>query len=351
MIFMIKEKLEHYLQTESFFPLTTKLSDVTVLVKFENNLANILQIIDYAKELYLDKEQYEEVKVSLRAMFQERGISETHILTLILSEDEAKSEVLAKDDPFCWQINTETEELLIGEDKQPDFYGMKGLLEKFLMKYKEDPSQFDVVENEESKEPTRRERWRDYLKRAPHVSIFLMAVNLVLCFGCIINPQFFYGKGCVGLSYVLQGEVYRLFTAMFLHGSLDHFFSNMLLLYFLGDILENKVGRIRFTILYLLTGIIGNILSCAHEYVAGLSYISYGASGAVFGLIGMLFYMVMRRDERIKVSMPAMIFMVIYCIYSSFAGIQVNVAAHEGGLISGMLLMFVFYPRRKSHEG
>ena len=57
---MIKEKLEHYLQTESFFPLTTKLSDVTVLVKFENNLANILQIIDYAKELYLDKEQYEE---------------------------------------------------------------------------------------------------------------------------------------------------------------------------------------------------------------------------------------------------------------------------------------------------
>ena len=56
MIFMIKEKLEHYLQTESFFPLTTKLSDVTVLVKFENNLANILQIIDYAKELYLDKE-------------------------------------------------------------------------------------------------------------------------------------------------------------------------------------------------------------------------------------------------------------------------------------------------------
>ena len=105
----------------------------------------------------------------------------------------------------------------------------------------------------------------------------------------------------------------------------------------------------RFTALYLLTGIIGNVFSCFYEYISGLQYISFGASGAVFGLIGMLFYMVMRRDERIKVSMPAMIFMVIYCIYSSFAGIQVNVAAHLGGLISGMLLMFVFYPRRKLH--
>jgi len=165
------------------------------------------------------------------------------------------------------------------------------------------------------------------------------------------NPGLFYGKGCVGLLYILKGELYRLVTAMFLHGSIDHYFSNMLLLYFLGNMLERKVGVIRFGLLYLLTGVIGNLFSCFHEYVSGVRYLSYGASGAVFGLIGMLFYMVIRRDERIKVSMPSMIFMVIYCIYSSFAGIQVNVAAHLGGLLSGMLLMFVFYPRRKSHEG
>ena len=348
---MMKEKLERYLQTEGFFPLTSKLSDVVVLVKFENNLANVLQIIDYAKELYLDKEQYEEVKASLRNMFSEKGISETHILSLILAEDETKSELLAKDDPFCWQILSKEKELVIGEDKQPDFYGVKGLLENFLIKYKEDPEQFAATEKTVEQEPSQKEKLKAYLRRAPYISIFFILINLVLCFCCIANPRLFYGKGCTGLSYVLQGEVYRLFTAIFLHGSIDHFFSNMLLLYFLGDMLENKVGRVRFTVLYLLTGVIGNVFSCFHEYISGLQYVSYGASGAVFGLIGMLFYMVMRRDERIKVSMPAMIFMVIYCIYSSFAGIQVNVAAHLGGLISGMLLMFVFYPRRKSHEG
>ena len=130
----MKEMLEQYLQTKGFFKLTSKLSEVAVLVKFENNLANILQIIDYTNDLYLDREQYEEVKASLRLMFHERGISETHILSLILTENEKKSELFTKDDPFSWLIQTQTARLIIEEDKQPDFYGMRGLLEDFLTK-------------------------------------------------------------------------------------------------------------------------------------------------------------------------------------------------------------------------
>lgn len=348
---MMREKLEQYLRETGFFPLTSKLSDVVVMVQFENNLANVLQIIDYARELYLDKEQYEEVKNALRSMFEEKGISETHILSLILAEDPSKSEILAKDDPFCWQILSSENRLIIGEDKQPDFYGMRGILEDFLQKYKEDPEQFAPIQSRDVEEVTEKEKWRSYVKHAPYVTISLIAVNLVLCFCCIADPRFFYGKGCIGLSYLLQGEWYRLITAIFLHGSVDHFFSNMLLLYFLGDMLENKVGRIRFLVMYLLTGVFGNVLSCLYESVAGVQYISYGASGAVFGLIGMLFYMVMCRDERIRVSVTSMFFMVLYCVYSSFTGAQVNVAAHLGGLLSGMVLMLFFYPRRKNHEG
>ena len=345
----MRKKLEHYLATEGFFPLTSNVSDISALVKFENNLLNILQIIDYKKDLYLDKEQYEEVKKSLRNTFQDKGISEIHILSLILSENAERGRQLGEDDPFCWQVDVESLELVIEENKQPDFYGMKGLLQGFLEKWKENPAQFDEAV-EEQIEPSKRQKAAAYFKRAPWVSLFLVIFNLVLCFCCIINPTLFYGKGCVSLSYIMEGEFYRLLTAIFLHGSVDHYFSNMLLLYFLGDILEKRVGRIRFLLMYLLTGVLGNVLSCFHEYVTGVFYISYGASGAVFGLIGMLFYLVIRRDEQIKTSMPAMFFMVMYCIYSSFVGEQVNVAAHLGGLLSGMLLMFVFCLRRKSHE-
>ena len=345
----MRKRLEHYLVTEGFFPLTSNVSDITAMVKFENNLLNILQIIDYKKELYLDNEQYEEVKKSLKKTFQDKGISEIHILSLILAENPQKGELLGEDDPFYWQIDVANSELVIEEDKQPDFYGMKMLLQSFLDKWKVDPTQFDEQE-EVIQKPTVKEKLVAYFKNAPYVSLFMVIANLVLCFCCIANPVFFYGKGCVSLSYVMQGEFYRLLTAVFLHGSVDHYFSNMLLLYFLGDILERRVGRIWFLLMYLLTGVLGNVLSCFHEYITGTYYISYGASGAVFGLIGMLFYLVIRRDEKIKISMPAMLFMVAYCVYSSFVGEQVNVAAHLGGLLSGMLLMFVFCLRRKSHE-
>lgn len=344
----MRKRLEHYLVTEGFFPLTSNLSDVSALVKFENNLLNILQIIDYKKDLYLDKEQYEEVKKSLRAAFQDKGVAEIHILSLILSEDIEKGKKLGEDDPFCWQIDTGNLQLLIAEDKQPDFYGMKALLQGFLIKWKENPEQFD--ETEEPQQPSKGEKVKEYFKKAPYVSLTLIILNLILCFCCIVNPVLFYGKGCVSLSYVAEGDIYRLLTAVFLHGSLDHYFSNMLLLYFLGDMLERKVGWGRFLFIYLASGILGNVFSCFHEYITGTYYVSYGASGAVFGMIGMLFYLVIRRDERIKVSMPAMVFMVAYCIYSSFVGEQINVAAHLGGLLAGMLLMFLFYLRRKSHE-
>lgn len=346
----MRKQLEHYLVKEGFFPLTSNVSDISALVKFESNLLNILQIIDYKKEIYLDKEQYEEIKTSLRSAFQDKGVSEIHILSLILSEDMEKGTSLGEEDPFCWQVDTKTSELVIGEEKQPDFYGMKGLIQSFLDRWKEDPSQFEEKNEEEPVTPTRMQSVIAYLKQAPYVSLALVIVNLILCFCCIENPKFFYGQGSSGYVFIKAGEWYRLITSIFLHDSVDHYFSNMLLLYFLGNILEKRVGRIRFLSMYLLTGILGNVLSCFYEYYVGKYYITFGASGAVFGLIGMLFYLVIRRDEKIKISMPAMFIFVIYSIYSSFVSTQVNVVAHLGGLLSGMLLMFVFCLRRKSRE-
>ena len=86
--------METYLLKNGFFPLSSNVSDISALVKVENNLLNILQIIDYKSDLYLDKVQYEEIKASLRAAFSEKGVSEIHILTLILAEDLEKGAIL-----------------------------------------------------------------------------------------------------------------------------------------------------------------------------------------------------------------------------------------------------------------
>ena len=341
--------MEMHLSKNGFFSLTSSVSDISAVVKFESNLLNILQIIDYKKDLYLDNAQYEEIKGSLRSAFKDKGVSEIHILSLILADDLDKASALGAGDAFCWLIDKKTFELIIDEDKQPDFYGMKSLIEDFLVKWKENPEQFDRIE-EEIPIPSRKQKVKEYFKHAPYVTLGIIILNLILCFGCIMNPALFYGNGSTSLAYMEKGQWYRLITSVFLHGSLDHYFSNMLLLYFMGDMLERRVGWARYLFVYLASGVVGNLVSCLHEYITGSYYISFGASGAVFGIIGMLFYMVLQRKENIRISVPSMIFMVGYCIYSSFVGEQINVAAHLGGLLGGMIFMFVLGLRRKSHE-
>lgn len=345
--------METYLLKNGFFPLSSNVSDISALVKVENNLLNILQIIEYKNDLYLDKAQYEEIKVSLRAAFSEKGVSEIHILTLILAEDIEKGAALGEEDTFCWLVDMQAAELMIYEDKQPDFYGMKALIEDFLQKWKENPEGLEELPKEESEGSvsTKKSKITDYLKKAPYVTLALIITNLILCFCCIVDPVFFYGKGSLSLAYIEKGEWYRLITSMFLHGDLDHYFSNMLLLYFMGEMLERRVGWIKYLFVYLASGLAGSLVSCLNEYISGSYYITFGASGAVFGIMGMLLYVVIRRGETVRISLPSMLFMVGYCIYSSFVSEHVNGAAHLGGLLGGMILMFVLGLRRKSHEG
>ena len=72
--------------------------------------------------------------------------------------------------------------------------------------------------------------------------------------------------GAAYTPYIVEkGEVYRLFTSMFLHFGIEHLVNNMLVLFVLGSRLEQVIGKIRFVLIYLLGGIAGNILSLVLE--------------------------------------------------------------------------------------
>ena len=80
---------------------------------------------------------------------------------------------------------------------------------------------------------------------------------------------------------VEDGEYYRLFTSMFLHFGFEHLMNNMVTLVLLGWHLEIEVGKIKFLLIYILSGLGGNILSAWYE-VRTMDYtISAGASGAM----------------------------------------------------------------------
>ena len=82
------------------------------------------------------------------------------------------------------------------------------------------------------------------------------------------------------------GEYYRLFTCMFLHFGIEHLLNNMLVLFVLGSRLEQVIGKIKFLLIYLIGGVLGNVISLLIELRAQDFAVSAGASGVESGASG-----------------------------------------------------------------
>jgi rhomboid protease GluP len=129
---------------------------------------------------------------------------------------------------------------------------------------------------------------------------------------------------------VLTGQYWRLCTAIFLHGGLLHIFFNMWVLFDVGPIVEQLFGEPKFVSGFVLTGVCGYLLS------SRLGHVSLGASGAIFGLLGMLFAYGLRRGSTASQMMRSQFgrWIVYMLIFSLLPGI--DMAAHIGGLVSGV---------------
>ena len=130
-----------------------------------------------------------------------------------------------------------------------------------------------------------------------------------------------------------MGQVWRLVTYAFIHAGIIHLLCNMYSLYIIGPQVESKFGKVRFILIYLISAISGGLLS------AGLTdYISVGASGAIFGILGALLYFGLRFRLYLKESIKNQILPVIIInIGIGFMISGIDNACHIGGLIGGFL--------------
>ena len=145
---------------------------------------------------------------------------------------------------------------------------------------------------------------------------------------------------------VLQGQYWRLFTAMFLHLNIIHIGFNMLSLFFVGRAVEVFYGKWRYLVLYLLSGIAGGILFL---FTAGPSGAAVGASGAIFGVFGALgvFYIVNRKSLGAygRGAIGNWLFWIGLNLVFGLTNTDIALTAHIGGLVAGMLLAFALVPR------
>ena len=174
------------------------------------------------------------------------------------------------------------------------------------------------------------------------VNLVLAAVQILVFILCTATGNKMYIAGRCGTDLVLaQGQYWRLLTSVFLHAGLSHLGSNLLVQILMGNAVERNLGHIRYLALYLLSGIGGNVISGLYDRAQGVNIYSVGASGAVFGVMGTLFVLIIRGRKKLRSGSSLLTraaFAVFYAVYSGFRNPYTDNAAHLGGLAFGVVL-------------
>lgn len=182
--------------------------------------------------------------------------------------------------------------------------------------------------------------------------INVVVFSLLTLQGMTEDGMFLLEHGAMYVPRVIQdGEYYRFFTSLFLHFGFEHLMNNMVTLVLIGWNLEREIGKVKFLLIYILSGLGGNFLSAWYEVLKDDYSISAGASGAIFGVIGALLYVTMRNRGRIgEVSGRRLAFMIIISLYYGFTSSGVDNLAHIGGLVTGFAAGVLLYRKRNSKD-
>lgn len=194
----------------------------------------------------------------------------------------------------------------------------------------------------------------DYLRDRNNTCINFILIALSVGYFLFLEIEgssedifFMLDHGAMLAPAVLVGkEYYRLFTAMFMHFGIEHLINNMLLLFILGAYLERALGHVRYLLFYLLCGVGANIVSMMFHAMDPT--VSAGASGAVFGVIGGLLYVVLRNHGRLEdLNSRQMIVLILLALYFGFASRGVDNIAHVAGLLLGFFFGILFYHKHQ----
>lgn len=203
-------------------------------------------------------------------------------------------------------------------------------------------------------------------RRFPIITVLLIAANTaIFLYESSLNPralnQLILSAGMIPYQVAHRfgpDAAFDILTAMFLHGGWMHLLSNMLYLWIFGNNVEDRMGPVRFTLFYLLCGVLASLAQVLASPNSSIPTI--GASGAIAGVLGA--YLVLYPNARVLslvfmfyfirlVEVPAIIVLGLWFVLQFFNGLAtlgvpgmggVAYFAHIGGFVSGLVLVHLF---------
>ena len=267
-------------------------------------------------------------------------------LLLVLTDDLPSSSTAHEVSTMnnAWIVDCLDAKLMIYENQEDDFYGLREDLERLLETGKEE-------------ERLRKRRERQEFITPVNTTVILINVLVFISLsmiGSTTDPLFMAEHGALTWYHVMErGELWRLLTSGFLHFGAEHLFHNMLGLLVIGSRLEKLKGRFCYLLIYMASEIVSAVTSLMITLSDSTFSVSAGASGAVFGVIGALlaislFDALFRGEGRGKIGRISFLFMLGFAFVGGVASPEVDRAAHLGGLLTGFILMSIILLAEKA---
>lgn len=305
---------------------------------------HVVLILEESGALGLTPEQIASVQERIQELFYHpKGriqdfpdgfpVYHVELLTIYVTGQEDMARHLCS---FCkgiWVYDTKQKRLRIYENQPGDFFGLR-----------------ELIENSYEKENTKPADWRTL----PFVTILIAAVNVAVYLilsakGSTQNGLYMASNGAMYPDFITYNhQFFRFITCMFLHFGVTHLMNNMVIFCCVGSRLEKIIGHLKMAVVYLGSGIGGGVLSYLIMLKTGDYAVSAGASGAVFGIIGGLLWVVILHRGNIEgMTTRGMILMLVLSLYFGFTTAGVDNWCHIGGLLTGFFLTIIFYHRKR----
>lgn len=305
------------------------------LVKTDTNVdaeGYVVVTLDETSGTKYTTKQLEHISQQIRNFLIYKNCQIYHFLYIFISNEMPPSSL--QDNAIClWHIKPLQSKLFAYGNNMPMYAGLKKAIEEYL----------GYAHNSA-------DNYKQYDNRLTVANTCIVIINIIIFIltDFLTQPTdsvSIIDKGSLSWDLVINNhQYYRIITSMFLHAGPEHIFNNAVVLLFIGNYVEQYAGKVRYLIIYFLSGIVAGCTSMIYNMLQYNYTESIGASGAIFGIMGSLLCILLIRYHRTeKIDLRRVLFMVFLSLYGGFTSQGVDNAAHIGGFIGGMIITFILF--------
>lgn len=318
---------------------------VDVLLQIQQQCTYVVVMMDCTHLKDLTVEKYESILRAIRKSLYNYDFQQVQMLQVLCTDQPEQLREHLSVFGEHWIVDLVEERLLIYENQTAEFSNAREIIEQAFVK-------------EQMLEEQKMQRNITYIKENI-CTILLVCLNILVFLwveytGSSLDLEHMANCGALYTEKIGKGFwYYQLVTSMFLHFGIEHLAGNMFMLLALGQYVEKRVGKLFYLTIYFGAGLIGNLAEL-FDMLQNESQVvvAAGASGAVYGIVGALFYLVIRNRGRLAdLPLRNIVFLTIIGVCNIMINPNINYA-HVGGLIGGFLLTgILFHLAGKEEKG